>query len=188
MPARKRFITRSRWSCDSPPCSASALVAAAASVSVSSSTSVRVRQNTSARVGDLEVEHAAERGHLVRALHEVGDLAHPRAAPARGFSRAMSTRTGSRRCLSAMAAMRGGSVAEKSAVCRCAGVASRIASRSSAKPMSSISSASSSTTVSERLQQQRAAAEVVERAARRGHDHVDAALQGLRLAAESAPP
>ena len=66
--------------------------------------------------------------------------------PLAAFSRAISTRTGSRRCLSAMAAMRGGSVAEKSAVCRSAGVASRISSMSSAKPMSSISSASSSTT------------------------------------------
>ena len=45
-----------------------------------------------------------------------------------------------------MRAMRGEMVAEKSAVWRSAGVADRIASRSSAKPMSSISSASSRTT------------------------------------------
>ena len=44
-----------------------------------------------------------------------------------------------------MAAMRGGIVAAKSAVCRSGGVASRIASMSSANPMSSISSASSRT-------------------------------------------
>ena len=43
--------------------------------------------------------------------------------PVVAFSRAISTRTGSRRCLSAMAPMRGGSVAEKSAVCFSAGVA-----------------------------------------------------------------
>jgi hypothetical protein len=55
-------------------------------------------------------------------------------------------RTGFLRCFSAMAAMRLGSVAEKSAVCRSAGSTERIASRSSLKPMSSISSASSSTT------------------------------------------
>jgi hypothetical protein len=45
-----------------------------------------------------------------------------------------------------MAAMRGGIVAENSTVWRCAGVSARIASMSSAKPMSSISSASSRTT------------------------------------------
>ena len=46
-----------------------------------------------------------------------------------------------------MASMRGGMVAENSTVCRSAGVASRIDSMSSAKPMSSISSASSRTTI-----------------------------------------
>jgi hypothetical protein len=46
----------------------------------------------------------------------------------------------------AIAAMRGGIVAENSTVWRFSGVASRIASMSSAKPMSSISSASSRTT------------------------------------------
>ena len=46
-----------------------------------------------------------------------------------------------------MPSMRGGIVAENSTVCRCSGVSARIASMSSAKPMSSISSASSSTTV-----------------------------------------
>ena len=56
-------------------------------------------------------------------------------------------RTGLRRCLPAIDTIRGGSVAEKSAVCRSDGVAARIASRSSANPMSSISSASSSTSV-----------------------------------------
>ena len=44
--------------------------------------------------------------------------------------------------------LRGANVAANSAVCRSAGVAVRIASRSSAKPMSSISSASSSTRTS----------------------------------------
>jgi hypothetical protein len=48
----------------------------------------------------------------------------------------------------AIEAMRGGMVAENSTVWRVGGQASRIASMSSAKPMSSISSASSSTTIS----------------------------------------
>ena len=66
-----------------------------------------------------------------------------------------------------MASMRGGMVAENSTVCRVVPASpSRIASRSSAKPMSSISSASSSTTVSTPSSAQRAAADVVERAAR----------------------
>ena len=138
----------------------------------------------------LHVEHAAERRDLVRAADDVRDLAHARRAdPAGTTSRAMRTRTGSLRCLLAIAAMRGGIVAEKSAVCRSAGVASRIASRSSAKPMSSISSASSSTTTCTRVEAQRLAADVIERAARRGDDDVDAALERAKLRSPSlAPP
>ena len=59
----------------------------------------------------------------------------------------MVIRTGSRRWRRASASSRRGIVAEKSTVCRSSGVSSRIASMSSAKPMSSISSASSRTTV-----------------------------------------
>ena len=58
-----------------------------------------------------------------------------------------------------------------------AGVAFRIASRSSANPMSSISSASSSTSTRKRVELQRLAAHVIERAARRGDDDVGAALE-----------
>ena len=54
------------------------------------------------------------------------------------------------------AAMRGGIVAENSAVWRVGGVALRIASMSSAKPMSSISSASSRTSMRECVEVQRA--------------------------------
>ena len=61
------------------------------------------------------------------------------------------------------------------------GVAARIASRSSANPMSSISSASSSTTIFTAREVERAAADVVQRAARRGDDDVDAALERADL-------
>ena len=67
--------------------------------------------------------------------------------PGAVFSFSISIRIGSRRWRAASVAMRGGSVAENSAVWRAFGVAARIASRSSAKPMSSISSASSRTSV-----------------------------------------
>ena len=50
-----------------------------------------------------------------------------------------------------MPLIRGGMVAENSAVCLVSGVLPRISSMSSAKPMSSISSASSSTTVARPL-------------------------------------
>ena len=68
--------------------------------------------------------------------------------PGAAVSFAIAIRTGSLRCFAAIAPMRAGSVAEKSAVWRVFGVAARIASRSSAKPMSSISSASSRTSAS----------------------------------------
>ena len=64
------------------------------------------------------------------------------------------------------------------------GVASRIASMSSAKPMSSISSASSSTTISTAVELQRAAGDVVERTAGRGDHDVDAVVQRVELAAD----
>ena len=50
-----------------------------------------------------------------------------------------------------MPLIRGGIVAENSAVCLVSGVPPRISSMSSAKPMSSISSASSSTTIARPL-------------------------------------
>ena len=52
---------------------------------------------------------------------------------------------------------------------------------SSANPMSSISSASSSTSTRTRVELQRLAADVIERAARRGDDDVGAALERADL-------
>ena len=91
-------------------------------------------------------------------------------------------RTGSSRKRLAMPAMRGGIVAENSTVWRSAGSEPRIVSMSSAKPMSSISSASSRTTVRMLGDVERPAPEVVEDAARRADDDVDAALERLQLA------
>jgi hypothetical protein len=64
-----------------------------------------------------------------------------------------------------MRRMRAGSVAENRAVCRVPGVSAKIASRSSAKPMSSISSASSRTSRRSAVENERLAPQVVERAA-----------------------
>ena len=94
----------------------------------------------------LDVEHAAERGGLVRARDDVGGLADLRRLARRV---ALAAELDAHRVVEVVAAistMRGGIVAENSTVWRSAGVAARIASMSSAKPMSSISSASSSTT------------------------------------------
>ena len=83
-----------------------------------------------------------------------------------------------------MRAMVGEIVAEKSAVWRSLGVAARIVSRSSAKPMSSISSASSRMTTWTPSKREAAALEVVDGAARRRHDDVDAAPQPAQLLAD----
>ncbi len=77
--------------------------------------------------------------------------------------------------------MRAGIVAEKSAVWRPGGVASRMASRSSAKPMSSISSASSRISTSSLSSFSVPAANVIERAAGRSDDDVGAALEAADL-------
>ena len=82
-----------------------------------------------------------------------------------------------------MPLMRGGSVAENSTVCRSTGVAWRIASMSSAKPMSSISSASSSTTTSIAAERQRATPDVVERPTGRGDDDMRRRAPARRAAA-----
>ena len=81
-----------------------------------------------------------------------------------------------------MRSTRGGIVAENSTVWRCSGVAVRIASMSSAKPMSSISSASSSTTSRTASSAQRAAVDVVDGPPGRGHDDVHAVAQRAELA------
>ena len=90
-------------------------------------------------------------------------------------------RTGSRWYFRARALMRAGIVAENSTVCRSSGVACRMESMSSAKPMSSISSASSRITVRIAVELQRAAADVIEGAAGRGHDDVHATIERLQL-------
>ena len=132
-----------------PPCSASAPIAAAAE-----------------RLGEL-VDFDARAAEDDRRASALPCRARARASPAcaalrrrtrpartRGVfaGRASLARDRDRDGLAQVAAgdrreSRGGIVAEKSAVCRSVGRASRIASRSSAKPMSSISSASSSTTM-----------------------------------------
>ena len=167
LPARKRLHD------------AVALLAAHAAVQRLGAVAVRVSVSTS--VVDLEpraaederrrrvlhVEHAAERGALVRARDDVGDLADARQlAGGRLLARDRDRATGfsgavrrSPRCAAAASPRRAPSGAS-------GGVASRMASRSSAKPMSSISSASSSTSMRSVVELQRLARDVVERAAR----------------------
>ena len=95
----------------------------------------------------LEIEDAPERDGFVRPSDDVRDLADLGRRLAR-LPASIRTRTGSSRWRRAIFAIGGEIVAENSAVWRVFGVADRIASRSSAKPMSSISSASSRTTIS----------------------------------------
>ena len=71
-------MIRSRCSCARPPWSAAASRPRPLSASARSSTSPRVRANTSVAVAVLEVEDPAERGELVRPADDVGDLADPR--------------------------------------------------------------------------------------------------------------
>ena len=108
---------------------------------------MRVRQKMSASVGDSKSSTRPSaailcaRGTMYAVCRTFGT------EPLVALSRGIRMRAGFFRCRSAIDAMRGGSVAEKSAVCRVVGAASKISSKSSAKPMSSISSASSRTTV-----------------------------------------
>ena len=133
----------------------------------------------------LDIEDAAQRGELVGAAHDVGDLADERG---RRRPTAVSAwtliRAGSRRWRFAMRVMVGEIVAEKSAVWRSAGVADRIASRSSAKPMSSISSASSRMTT--RTASKRRLPRFRWSTARPGRrdDDVDAAPEAAQLLAD----
>ena len=139
-------MTRSRCSWDRPPWSAAASWPRPLRRSASSSTSPRVRANTSAEVGSSRSRIRAERRQLVGAADHVGDLADGARRRVAASAALTVTRTGSWRCRLATRAMTGDTVAENSAVWRSPGVAASTASRSSAKPMSSISSASSSTT------------------------------------------
>ncbi len=145
-PVRKACMTRSRWGWLRPPWMASARWPRPFSMTVTSSTSTRVRQNTRADFG-AAMSRTRAKAAPRWGLSTIYAVCCTRgAAPAFTGSLAMLISTGCVRCRCAIALMRGGIVAEKSAVCFVAGVCSRMASRSSAKPMSSISSASSRTT------------------------------------------
>ena len=166
-PSRKRPMIRSRCSCDEAAVERRG-VAAAAAERLGEVVHLAARPGEHERRGAvLEVEDAAERGELVGAPDDVGDLpdaggARPRPAsrPGRGPG------PGGAGGASASRAIGPAIVAENSAVWRISGSAPRIFSRSSAKPMSSISSASSRTTVSTSSKPDRAALEVVDGAAR----------------------
>ena len=95
----------------------------------------------------LDVEDAAQGRELVRAPHDIGDLADPRRAVGVAALRVDADPRGVAQVALGDLADDRGDVAEKRTVWRSAGVALRIVSRSSAKPMSSISSASSRMTV-----------------------------------------
>ena len=84
-PSRKRPITRSRCRCSMPPCSASARCPCALSISTSVSTSQPRPAEHERRVGVLDFEHALERGGLVGARDDVGDLTHARQLAGRGL-------------------------------------------------------------------------------------------------------
>ena len=123
----------------------------------------------------LDVEDPAQGGQLVGAPDHVGDLADERRPAAATASARTVTRTGSRRWRLAMRVIVGEIVAEKRAVWRSSGVADRIVSRSSANPMSSISSASSRMATWIAVEAQAAALEVVDCPAGRRDDDVDTA-------------
>ena len=139
----------------------------------------------------LDVEHAAERGDLVRARRRCtppgARAARSRRGRPRGRCARARDRSGACSAISRDARrQRGGE--ERGLALRRASRA-RIASRSSAKPMSSISSASSSTTTFTRSS--RSVLRRMWSSARpgRGDDDVDAALEQRAAAAPSpAPP
>ena len=83
-----------------------------------------------------------------------------------------------------MSRMGFGIVAENSAVVRSAGMAAMMSSTSSWKPISSIWSASSSTSIRTWLRSMLRAVDVVDQAARRGDDDVDAAVERAQLAVD----
>ena len=158
-------------------------VAARVQRSASSSTSVRVRQKTSADVGFSMSSTRPSAAGLLRARDDVRDLAHlRRLAGALRLARSIVTRAGSRRCRSAIAAMRGGSVAENSAVCRVFG--RRLEDRLEVLGEAHVEHLvrlveDDQLHATSRLE--RAPADVIERAARRRDDDVDAALERADL-------
>ena len=175
-------MIRSRCSCDSPPWSAAAsrprperrlreVVDLAAGPWRTRAPRWRPRGRGSGRGPP-----ACRRGARHRRR---GARARPRLRRAARSGRGRGP--GARRCASASRAIGPAIVALNSAVWRCSGRAPRIRSRSSAKPMSSISSASSSTTVRDLVEAERAAIQVIDRASgRRDHD-VHAAREPVEL-------
>ena len=113
-----------------------------------SSTSLRVRQKTSVAVGSSTSRTRVSAASLWLRLVTMTCSRICGVSPSNCSERSIVTRCGSTMRCSAMRTRRLGIVALNRAVWRSAGAASRIASRSSAKPMSSISSASSRTTYS----------------------------------------
>ena len=125
-----------------------------------------------------------ERGRLVRALHHVRALAHQRRAGLRVAAADLDAhRVALVACL-ASALIRAGIVAENSTVWRSTGVACRI-------DVDVVGEAHVEHLVglvedhrADRAEMQRAAADVVERPARRGDDDVHAAIERLQLAVD----
>ena len=144
-------------------------------------TAARVLQNTSAFLRLVIAQHvddgvlAVGLGNAQRPVFDVGML-----LVLAGGRRCARRRAGSP-CASV--AMARGTVAENISVRRSAGAASRMNSRSSRKPRSSISSASSSTTALERRHVERMPRDVVAQAAGRADDDMRAALQRTPLRA-----
>ena len=139
------------------------------------------------RLRRLDVEDATERVRLVRPLHPVHGLADERLVARLGLGAAdldlhrialvaLGDRVDPVRAASPRTAPSGGRPA----------CSARIDSMSSVKPMSSISSASSRITVRIAVELQRAAPDVVDRAARRGDDDVDASVEQSAAGAGSA--
>ena len=138
--------------------------------------------------GRLHVEDPPERGRLVRPRDTYALWRTSGASPGAGvvaaeldLDRVAQVAAGdARRCAAASSPRTAPSAVPRRSP-------SRIASMSSANPMSSISSASSSTTVSTAPQPQRPATQVVQGAPRGGDHDVDAALERPQLAADRLP-
>ncbi len=91
-------MTRSRWRCSMPPCSASARWPCALKVSPSDSTSRRVRQNTSVAAGSSMSRIRARAAGLCGRWTMYATWRTRGTLPAAGFSRAIVMRAGSLRC------------------------------------------------------------------------------------------
>jgi hypothetical protein len=101
--------------------------------------------------------------------------------------RETSIRSGFDRKVLVIRSISGAMVAEKNSVWRVKGVRPKMRSISGMKPMSSIRSASSTTMIDVR-QDQLAAFEMVEQAAGRGDQHVDALVDQRSCSLKLTPP